>query len=88
MKDEFEVYGGAIKPIKSTGTHWIEHRIRAMQRLVDKYGLHCQHLLHKIRGTKKTTKDCIILQEKIDKLMLFCRCSFYCKKIQLNSSKG
>ena len=28
MKDEFEMYGGGIKPAKSTGTCWIDHRMR------------------------------------------------------------
>ena len=37
MKDEFKMYGGGIKPVKSTGNRWIDHRIRSMQRLVDKY---------------------------------------------------
>ena len=39
MKDEFVMYGDDIKPVKATGTYWIDHRMRAMQRLVDKYGL-------------------------------------------------
>ena len=52
MKDEFEMYGGGIKPVKSIGTHWRDHQICAMQRLVDKYGrLYCQHLPHTIPET-------------------------------------
>ena len=62
MKDEFEMYGGGRKPVKSTGTRWIDHRIRVMQCLVDKYGLYCQDLQHTIPETKKT-KDRAILQE-------------------------
>ena len=53
MKDEFEMYGGGRKPVKSTGTRWIDHRIRVMQCLVDKYGLYCQDLQHTIPETKK-----------------------------------
>ena len=68
MKDEFEMYGGGIKPVKSTGTRWIDHRIRAMQRLVDKYELYCQHLQHANPETKKTT-DRATLQGKFDKLI-------------------
>ena len=30
MKDEFEMHGSEIKPIKSTGTRWIGHRIYVM----------------------------------------------------------
>ena len=61
--------GGGIKPAESTGTRWIDHRIRAMQRLVDKSGLYCQHLQHTIPETKKKTKDRAILQGKFDKLI-------------------
>ena len=64
MKDEFEMYEGVIKPVKSTGTCWIDHRIRAMQHLVDRYRLCCQHLQHTISET-----DCAILQGKFDKLI-------------------
>ena len=39
-----------------------------MQRLVDKYGLCCQHLQHAIPEAKKT-KDRAILQGKFDKLI-------------------
>ena len=38
MKDEFELYGDGIKPVKATGT-WIDHQMQAMHRLVDEYGL-------------------------------------------------
>ena len=44
MKDEFEMYGDDIKPVKATMTQWIDHRMQVMQRLIDKYGLYCQHL--------------------------------------------
>ena len=53
MKNEFEMKEGGIKPVKSTDTRWIDHRIRAMQCLVDKYGLYCQHLEHTTPETKK-----------------------------------
>ena len=29
-----------MKPLKVTGTRWIDHRIRAMGRLVDKVAVH------------------------------------------------
>ena len=53
MKDEFEMYGGGIKPVKSTGIHWIGHQICAMLHLLDKYRLYCQHLQETIPETKK-----------------------------------
>ena len=68
MKDEFEMYGDGVKPVKATGTRWIDHRIRAMQRLVDKYGLYCQHLQHAIPETK-TAKVRVTLKRKFEKLI-------------------
>ena len=53
MKDEFKMYWGGIKPVKFTGTHWIDHQICAMQCLVDKFGLCCRHLQHTIPEMKK-----------------------------------
>ena len=53
MKDEFEMYGSGIKPVKFSSTRWVHHQIRAMQRLVDRYRLYCQHLQHKIPELKK-----------------------------------
>ena len=68
MKDEFVMYGDDIKPVKATGTYWIDHRMRAMQRLVDKYGLYCQHLQHAIPETK-CAKDHTKLKGKFKKLI-------------------
>ena len=41
LKDQFEYGGADIKPVKATGTRWIDYQLRAMQRLVDKFGLYC-----------------------------------------------
>ena len=68
MKDEFKMYGDGIKPVKAIGTHWIDHRMRAMQRLVDKYGLYCQHLQHAIPETK-SAKDHATLKGKFKKFI-------------------
>ena len=39
LRDQFEMYGFDIKPGKTNGTRWLDHRLRAMQKLVDKFGL-------------------------------------------------
>ena len=67
IKDEFEMYGDGVKPVKATGTRWIDHRMRAMKRLVDKYGLYCQHLQHAIPET--SAKDPATLKGKFEKLI-------------------
>ena len=79
MKDQFEMYGDRIRPVKSTGTRWIDHRVRAMQHFVDKFGLYCQHLQHAIPETK-SSKYRAKLQGKFDKLVdvkVLLRSSFF-----------
>ena len=61
------MYGDGVKPVKATGTCWIDHRMQAMQRLVDKYGVYCQHLQHAIPETK-SAKDRAMLKGKFQKL--------------------
>ena len=39
IKEDFEMFGDGVRPVKSTGTRWIDHRIRAMARVIDKFGL-------------------------------------------------
>ena len=47
MKGLFEMYGDGIRPTKETRTRWIDHKICAMERAVNKYGLYCQYYWHK-----------------------------------------
>ena len=42
MKSQFEMYGDSARLTKTTGTRWIDHKIRAMGRVVNKKGLYCQ----------------------------------------------
>ena len=62
------MYGDGVKPVKATGTCWIDHRMQAMQRLIDKYGLYCQHLQHAI-PERKSAKDRAMLKGKFQKLI-------------------
>ena len=36
------MYGDSARLTKTTGTRWIDHKIRAMGRVVNKKGLYCQ----------------------------------------------
>ena len=40
IKGDFEMFGDGAKPLKSTGTPWIHHRLRAMERVIEKFGLY------------------------------------------------
>ena len=66
MKGRFEMYGDGVRPAKATGTGWIDHKIRAIERVVDMYGLYCQHLQHAITDRKKS-QDRASLQGKFNK---------------------
>ena len=44
FKDIKGDFDDGVKPLKATGTRWIDHRIRAMGRLVDKFRLYTRHL--------------------------------------------
>ena len=68
MKGQFEMYGEGVKPLKGVGTRWIDHKIRAMGRLVEKFGLYVQHL-RDIIPTTKNSKDRATLQGKLTKLV-------------------
>ena len=62
------MYGDGIKPLKATGTRWIDHRIRAMGRFVDKFGLYMRHLTEFIDETQKSS-DRAVVQGKLNKLV-------------------
>ena len=59
------MYSDGVRPTKATGTRWVDHKIRAMERVVDMYGLYCQHLQHAITDTKKS-EDRASLQGKFN----------------------
>ena len=44
LKDMYEFTNGSLKPVRSNGTRWIAHKIKAMRVLLDKYGLYMKHL--------------------------------------------
>ena len=68
MKGQFEMYSDGVKPLKGVGTRWIDHKIRAMGRLVEKFGLYVQHL-RDIIPTTKSSNDRATLQGKLKKLV-------------------
>ena len=44
IKGDFEMFGDGVKPVKSTGTRLIDHRLCAMERVIGKFGLYTRHL--------------------------------------------
>ena len=68
MKDQYEFHGDGVRPVKSTGTQWINHKLCTMEQLVEKFGLYCQHLEHAIPEIKNS-KDRATLPGKFEKLI-------------------
>ena len=73
--------GSGIKPVKSTGTRWIDHKMRAMARLIEKFGLYTHHLHNIIADTSKSC-DRATLHGKFDRLInanvINSTCRFFC----------
>ena len=38
LKDQCEMYGAGVRPVKTSGTCCINHQLDAIEKLVDKYG--------------------------------------------------
>ena len=38
------MYCGGVKPVMGNFTRWIDHKVRAIDRVVEKFGLYIQHL--------------------------------------------
>ena len=68
LKEQFRMFGSDIRPTKAAGTRWIDHLIRAMRKLVDKFALYTHHLQNVIADTSKQL-DPSTLQGKFNKLI-------------------
>ena len=68
LEGQFEMYSAGVRPLKATGTRWIYHRIAAIGRVIQKFGLYTQHLQHSI-DTAKKSQDRARLQGKFTKLI-------------------
>lgn len=44
LKEVWEFSGGGDKPVRSEGSRWINHKCKALQRLVDRYGAYLNHV--------------------------------------------
>ena len=62
------MYSSGVRPLKATGTIWIDHKLGAMGRLIEKFGLYLQHLQNVI-ATTSNAKDRSTLEGKFTKLI-------------------
>ena len=68
MKGQLEMYSDGVRLTKATRTRWSDHKICAMERIVDHYRLYCLHLQHVVTDIRKS-KDRASLQGKFSKLV-------------------
>ena len=54
LEGQLEMYSAGVRPLKATGKRWIDHKIAAMERIIEKFGLYTQHLQHSIETAKKS----------------------------------
>ena len=57
-----------VWPLTATGTRWIDHKIAAIGRIIEKFGLYTQNLQHSI-DTAKKSQDRTTLPGKFTKLI-------------------
>ena len=62
------MYSAGVRPLKATATRWIDHKVAAMGRVIEKFGLYTQHLQHSI-DTAKKSQGHTTLQGKFTKLI-------------------
>ena len=62
------MFSAGVRPLKSSGTRWIDHKIGAMGRLIEKVGLYTQHLQNAI-ATSGSAKDKSTSDSKFKKLI-------------------
>ena len=71
LEGQFEMFSAGVRPVKATGTRWIDHKLRVMDRLVEKFGLYAQHLQNVI-STSLNKVDKSTLEGKFAKVLLRC----------------
>ena len=57
----------SLRPEKSTDTRWLDHKLRAMKKLIDKFGVYVKQIENSIEQSK-TSSDKATLQGKLNGL--------------------
>lgn len=65
LRGEFEMYTSGVRPINATGTRWINYKLQAMDRLIEKFQLYCVHVSDIISTTTNSNKRAT-LKEKFN----------------------
>ena len=54
VKGQYEMYDSGLKPLKGGGTRWIAHKLKAIGRLLEKFGLYVGHLKDSTSSAKNS----------------------------------
>ena len=65
---EFKMYTSGLRPMKATGTRWIDHKLMVLDRLIGKFRPYCVHL-NDIISTTTNSKEKTTLEGKFNKLV-------------------
>ena len=57
LKQVFDLSKGGNRPIRSCGTRWVTHTRKALQRVVDRYGVYIAHLSTLVEDTSRKASD-------------------------------
>ena len=57
LTEIYEYETKAIKPEKSTGTRWLDHKIKGMEKLTDKFGVYAAQIKNSIDARNCTAAD-------------------------------
>ena len=71
LKDEFQMYHYGVRPMNAIGRGQIDHKLQAIDRLIEKYGLYCVHL-NDIILTTTNSKEKATLEGNLNRLKSRC----------------
>ncbi len=79
LKDVYEFENEEVKPTKSTGTRWIDHKLRAMRLFIDKRGLYLSHIQNVIADTTKKNDKAKLegIRKRIAHGSVLLKCAMY-----------
>ena len=71
LKESYAFENDSVRPEKTCGTGWIDHKMKAMKRFNSKFGIFAAHLENVISDTSKKC-DCETLQGNYNNLKEKC----------------
>jgi hypothetical protein len=77
LNNIYEFENEEVKPTKSTGTRWIDHKLRAMKLFIDKRGLYLSHIQNAITTKKNDKAKLEEISRRIEHGSVLLKCAMY-----------